>query len=328
MDEVPSRAGREQRRRSLRWPAAAAVFIVAVLAFAAIANIRADLPLETLKHRYAQPPSKFIQLGGLSVHYRDEGSGPPLVLIHGTGASLHTWQGWTARLRRDVRVIRMDLPGFGLTGPEPSGDYSSAQYVRFLEGLAARLGLERFHLAGNSLGGLIAWRYAVAHPGQVGRLILVDAAGYPQQHPPLLVFRLAQIPLLSSLLAHMDPRPLVARSLRGSYGDASKVTPDLIDLYSDLALRQGNRQAFSARVSTREPDRTGELGRIAAPTLIMWGRLDSLLPVGDAERFGRDIRRSRVVIYEGVGHLPMEEVAGRSADDARAFLLEDRMTRR
>jgi len=316
------------RVKTLRWPAAAAVFIVAVLALAAIANIRTDIPLETLKQRYAQPPSKFMQLGRLSVHYRDEGSGPPLVLLHGTGASLHTWQGWSDVLRRQLRVIRVDLPGFGLTGPEPSGDYSSAQYVRFLDGVADKLGLGSFHLAGSSLGGLIAWRYAAAHPERVGRLILVDAGGYPQNHPPLLVFRLARVPVLSSLLAQMNPRPLVARSLREVYADPTRVTPELIDLYTDLALRAGNREAFSARASLREADHTGELGRISAPTLIMWGRLDTLIPASDAERFARDIRRSKVVIYEGVGHLPMEEAAARSVDDARSFLLEDRLTGR
>jgi pimeloyl-ACP methyl ester carboxylesterase len=183
-------------------------------------------------------------------------------------------------------------------------------------------------LAGSSLGGLIAWRYATAHPERVERLILVDAAGYPRNRPPLLVFRLAQVPVLSSLLAQMNPRPLVARSLREVYADASKVTPELIDLYTDLALRQGNREAFSARASLREADHTGELGRISAPTLIMWGRLDALIPASDAERFARDIRRSKVVIYEGVGHLPMEEAAARSVDDARSFLLQDPLTGR
>ena len=316
------------RVKTLWWPAAAAVFVVAALALAAIANIRTDIPLETLKQRYAQPPSKFMQLGRLSVHYRDEGSGPPLVMLHGTGASLHTWQGWSDALRRQLRVIRLDLPGFGLTGPEPSGDYSSAQYVRFLDRVADKLGLGSFYLAGNSLGGFIAWRYAAAHPERVGRLILVDAGGYPQNRRPLLVFRLAQVPVISSLLAQMNPRPLVARSLREVYADPSKVTPELIDLYTDLALRAGNREAFSARASTREADHTGELSRVSAPTLIMWGRLDTLIPASDAERFARDIRRSKVVIYEGVGHLPMEEAAARSVDDARSFLLQDPLTGR
>ena len=328
MNGVLSTAGRANRGQTLRWPAAAAVFIVAALGLAAIANIRTDIPLETLKQRYAQPPSKFLQLDGLSVHYRDEGSGLPLVLLHGTGASLHTWEGWSAVLRRRLRVIRVDLPGFGLTGPDPSGDYSSARYVRFLDDVADKLGLQSFDLAGNSLGGLIAWRYAAAHPERVGRLILIDAAGYPQTHPSLLVYRLAQIPVLSSLFAQMNPRPLVSLSLHEVYANPSKVTPELVDLYTDMALRPGNREAFSARASTREADHTGELSRISAPTLIMWGRLDSRLPASDAERFARDIRRSKVVIYDGVGHLPMEEAAARSVDDARSFLLEDRLTGR
>lgn len=328
MDEDPPQAEPATRRRSFRWAAAVALFIAAGLALAVVVNLKPDIPLETLKHRYGQPPSKFLQIGGLSVHYRDKGQGKPLVLIHGTGASLHTWQGWSGLLRSNFRVIRMDLPGFGLTGPEPTGDYSSEAYVRFIERFAAKLGLETFDLGGNSLGGFIAWRYAVAHPERVRRLILLDASGYPGRKPPLILFRLAQTPVISSLIARMDPRPLVARSLRDAYADQTKVTPDLVDLYADLALRPGNRDAFCARVSTSEPDHTAELRQIVAPTLIMWGRLDALVPVGDAERFARDIRQSRVVIYEGVGHVPMEEIPGRSAADAEAFLLEDRLTGR
>jgi len=319
-----SEAGRAARGWLLRWPATVGLFIFALVALGAVANLKSDIPLETLKQRYGQPPSKFIELDGLAVHYRDEGAGPPLVLIHGTGASLHTWQKWSGLLRRDFRVIRMDLPGFGLTGPEPSGDYTSGAYVRFLESLVEKLGLQRFDLAGNSLGGFIAWRYASAHPERVHKLILVDAAGYPLRHPLPLVFRLARIPLLSSLLANMDPRPLVVRTLREAYADPSKVTPELMDRYTDLSLRAGNRRAFSDRASTSEPDHAGEIRNIAAPSLIMWGSLDSFLPVADAERFARDLPHSRVIVYEGVGHVPMEEIGSQSAADAKAFLLEDR----
>jgi len=323
-----SEAGRATRGWLLWWPATVGVFIVALLALGAVANLKSDIPLETLKQRYGQSPSKFIEVDGLAVHYRDEGAGRPLILIHGTGASLHTWQKWSALLRRDFRVIRMDLPGFGLTGPEPSGDYTSSAYVRFLENLIEKLGLERFDLAGNSLGGFIAWRYASAHPERVHKLILLDAAGYPLRHPLPLVFRLARIPVLSSLLANMDPRPLVARTLREAYADPSMVTREMIDLYTDLSLRAGNRKAFADRVSTSEPDHSSELRNVAVPTLIMWGRLDSFLPVADAELFARDLRQSRLIVYEGVGHVPMEEVASRSAADAKAFLLEDRVTGR
>lgn len=306
-----------------RWSIGLVLLLLAALVFVAFVNLKSDIPVETLRLRYGQPPSRFTNVGRLSVHYRDEGAGPALVLLHGTGASLHTWEGWTSILRPDLRVIRMDLPGFGLTGPEPSDDYTSTAYVRFLEDFVTKLGIERFDLAGNSLGGFVAWRYAVVHPERVRKLILVDAAGYPSKHPPVLVFRLARISWLASLLERVDPRALVARTLRDAYADKSKVTPELVDLYRDLVLRTGNRRAFSARVSTSESDHSFELRSITAPTLIMWGALDALIPVSDAKRFENDIPKSQLVIYEGVGHAPMEEISARSAADVREFLSAD-----
>lgn len=316
-----------QPKSARRWSLIVAGVFAGLVA-AAAATIKGDLPLEELRARYAPAPSKFIELGGMSVHYRDEGSGPPLVLLHGTGASLHTWEGWVSALRRDFRMVRMDLPGFGLTGPNPSGDYTSAAYVEFLESFAARLGLDRFDLGGNSLGGFLAWRYAFEHPERVRKLILVDAAGYPQSRPPVLVFRLARIPVLSSLLAHVDPRRFAEKTLRQAYADPARATPQLVQQYADLALRPGNRQAFVARVSAPERDRSAQIRGLRLPTLVLWGRQDELLAVDNADRFGRDIPGSRVIIYDGVGHVPMEEIAERSAADARAFLLQSESVRR
>ena len=316
-----------QPKSARRWSLIVAGVFAGLVA-AAAATIKGDLPLEELRARYAPAPSKFVDLAGMSVHYRDEGSGPPFLLLHGTGASLHTWEGWVSALRRDFRIVRMDLPGFGLTGPNPSGDYTSAAYVEFLESFAARLGLDRFDLGGNSLGGFLAWRYAFEHPERVRKLILVDAAGYPQLRPPVLVFRLARIPVLSSLLAHVDPRRFAEKTLRQTYADPARATPQLVQQYADLALRPGNRQAFVARVSAPEHDRSAQIRGLRVPTLVLWGRQDELLAVDNADRFGRDIPGSRVIVYDGVGHVPMEEIAERSAADAREFLLQSESVRR
>jgi pimeloyl-ACP methyl ester carboxylesterase len=309
------------------WPVWIGVFFAAVLGLA-LAAFHRDLPLETLKARYAGPPSKFTQLGEMVVHYRDEGTGPALVLLHGTGASLHTWDEWASELRNDFRVIRMDLPGFGLTGPEPNEDYSAGAYVRFIDSFVSQRGLSRFDLAGNSLGGFLAWRYAVAHPGRVRKLILVDAAGYPQARPPPLVFRLARIPVLSSVSTRFDPHWFVEKTLRQSYGDPSHLSKELVNRYAELALRPGNRQAFVARVSTREPDSSGEIRLVRAPTLILWGALDVLIDPRDAARFHTEIQGSRLIVYPGVGHVPMEEIGHRTAVDVKTFLLHQESMRR
>jgi pimeloyl-ACP methyl ester carboxylesterase len=278
-----------------------------------------DIPVEELLPLYGGGASKFLDVDGLQVHDRDEGQGPVLVLLHGTAASLQTWDGWVAALAGQHRIIRMDLPGFGLTGPSATGDYAIPAYVAFLEDFRKRLGLSRFALAGNSLGGQIAWGYAVAHPHEVTELILVDPAGYPIEKPAL-AFRLARLPVLSTLLAHADPRPMVRKTLRLAYGDPSKVTPELIRRYTQLSLRAGNRLAFVQRARVSQVDRSADIPKVSVPTLILWGREDRLIPVTDAARFQAAISGSKVILYDSVGHVPMEEIPERSAADVEAFL--------
>jgi pimeloyl-ACP methyl ester carboxylesterase len=281
---------------------------------------KSDLPLETVKAHWGGPPSRFVDIDGMSVHYRDEGAGPPLLLLHGTGSSLYTWDAWAAALSSTHRVVRLDLPAFALTGPRPDGDYRLDTYVDFLDRFASRLGLGKFALAGNSLGGAIAWRFAAAHPSEVTALILVDPGGYPRQTKRLLVFRLGGLPGVGRLLEHLDPRILVERTSRQVYGDPTRVTPESIERSYELTLRPGNREAFGEETSVPYQDRTALLRTLNVPTLVMWGDKDALIPVSDAQKFGADIPGAQVRIYEGLGHVPMEEDGPRTATDARAFL--------
>jgi pimeloyl-ACP methyl ester carboxylesterase len=307
--------------KPMRWSPGLLVLLLAAAACAVVASrvFTRDIRVEALLPLYATGVSKFIDVGGMRVHYRDEGQGPVVVLLHGTASSLHTWDDWTEALAPRHRVIRMDLPGFGLTGPSPAGDYTTSAYVSFLESFREALGLTRFALAGNSLGGQVAWSYAVAHPDRVTDLILVDPAGFPIQHP-VLAFRLARIPLLSSLLVHLEPLPMVKRTLREAYGDPSKVTPELVRRYRRLALREGNRSAFVARARVAQQDTSADIPKVRARTLILWGQEDRLIPVSDAARFAAAIPGAKLILYPGVGHVPMEEIGKRSAADAEAFL--------
>ncbi|WP_457654208.1 alpha/beta fold hydrolase [Rhodocaloribacter sp.] len=292
---------------------------LAALALGA-AFIRPDIPVDELKPKYAPPPSQFMKLDGMEVHYRDEGEGPALVLLHGTGASLHTWDGWAEALSDSFRVVRLDLPGFGLTGPNPEHDYHIATYVDFLEHFAGRLGLERFSLAGNSLGGHIAWRYALAHPQRVEKLILIDPAGAPDEAPDPFVFKLARMPVTSRLLTVVTPRSLMEKSLREVYADDAKVTPALVDRYYELSLREGNRAAFVARSRTTEPNRFDQIAYVRAPILILWGEQDGWIPVTTARRFTERLPHAVLLTYPDAGHVPMEEIPARTAADARRFL--------
>ena len=294
------------------------ILAIGVLALVALAGAGValtwapDRPVEALKARWAPWPSRFIEVEGMSVHLRDEGprtDGTPLVLLHGTSASLHTWEGWVDALKGERRVIRIDLPGFGLTGPAPDGDYHLARYSRFVGALLDDLGLKQVVLAGNSFGGQVAWKFAADAPDRVARLVLVDAAGYPYRPESVpLAFRMARIPVLEPLMTHTLPRSMVESSVRNVYGDPDRVTPELVDRYHGLALREGNRGALVQRFrQSPGGEFTEQISRIKAPTLILWGGLDRLIPLENGQRFAREITGSQLVVFDALGHVPHEE---------------------
>lgn len=303
--------------------------LVLVLVLAGIAASWApDRTPSELGAKWAAPPSQFIELQGMRVHLRDEGPRDdprPIVLLHGTSASLHTWEGWARALRTERRVIRVDLPGFALTGPHPKDDYSMPAYVDFMRALAERLALKRFVIVGNSLGGQVAWSAAAAMPDRVAQLILVDASGYPPELLPTrqdipLGFKLASMPWLQPLIRNTLPRRVVEASVRNVYGDPAKVTPALVDVYYDMTLREGNRRALSRRLAQGYTADTGQLAKLAMPTLILWGGKDRLTPPDFARWFARDIAGSRLVVFDDLGHVPHEEDPHRTAQEVKRFL--------
>jgi len=243
------------------------------------------------------------------------------VLLHGTSASLHTWDGWVKGLGPTHRVIRFDLPAFGLTGPQPQNDYSIAAYVRVVQGVVDKLGVQKFVVAGNSLGGQIAWATALAMPQRVSKLVLVDSAGYPLQSTSVPIgFRIARTPGLRVVMEHVLPRGVVDSSVRNVYGDPSKVTKELVDRYYELTLRAGNRQALAYRMDQRMSGDEARIKTLNVPTLILWGAKDHLIPVDTARRFAADIKGSRLVVFDALGHVPHEEDATQTVQAFKAFL--------
>ncbi len=289
------------------------------------ANWAPDKPVAELAARWAPPPSVFVEIAGMQVHLRDQGprdDKSPIVLIHGTSSSLHAFEGWAAVLAQKRRVVTFDLPGFGLTGPSPDGDYSLAATVRFVVAVLDRLGIARCVLGGNSLGGAVAWSAALIAPERVEKLILVDAGGYPAHSISVPIgFRLARIPALSRLLTNILPRSLIVQGLRDVYGDPARVTPELVERYYELTLREGNRRALVERFSQSRPAGLGRrIPEIKIPTLVMWGGRDRLIPPDDAERFHRDIAGSTLVIFDDLGHAPEEEDPARTVAAVERFL--------
>ncbi len=280
-----------------------------------------DIPLETLKKKYCNEQSKFIDVNGQQIHYRDEGSGYPLVLVHGTSSSLHTWDAWVNELKKDFRVIRMDIPAFGITGETKERNYTIENYVTFIDDFTHTLGVDTFYLAGNSLGGEITWNYAYTHPEKVKKMILIDAAGYQRTNGKPLAFIIAETPVLNKVMTKITPKRIIQKSMLGIYYDDNKVTDELVNHYFEILLRPGNRHAFADRVRVIKYEAEEKVNKIKTPTLIQWGTYDTwILPI-DAEKFKKDIVESEVKYY-AAGHVPMEELPVETAKDARDFLLK------
>ncbi len=291
--------------------AAAGIVVLAILVLVG-ATWASDKTVAELKPKWAPPPSTFLAVNGMQVHLRDEGpreDAEPIVLLHGTSSSLHTWDGWTTELRKTRRVVRMDLPGFGLTGPDPKQNYSIAAYVRFVQAVLDSLHVKRAVVMGNSLGGQIAWNLAIEDSARVAKLVLVDAAGFPLNSTSVPIgFRLARSPVFGPLMRFILPRSVVESSVKNVFGDPSRVTPELVDRYYDLTLREGNRAAVVARFKQSNARSAVErLGELRMPTLIMWGQKDHLIDPATAELFKQSIRGSTIVMYTGLGHIPHEE---------------------
>lgn len=297
------------------------VFVVALSCF----YWKNDIPLETLKSKYTTAASAFVDVMQMQVHYRDEGNkndSLPLVLIHGTGASLHTWEESVKLLTDSFRVITLDLPAYGLTGPNPKRIYSQEFYVQFIDEFLKRILVNKCIIGGNSLGGAIAWNYTYEHPSKVEKLILIDAAGYPMiSESKPIAFTLAQIPVLKHMLNYITPRFLAKKSVMNVYDDPTKVTEKVVDRYFDLFLREGNRQAFVDRMNfSTYPDHLTRIRSIKTPTLIIWGENDKLIPIENAQKFHADLPNDTLVVLEKTGHVPMEENPNRTVDAIRLFL--------
>ena len=273
-----------------------------------------------LEAAYMTPADRFVEIAGARVRVREEGpsSAPPLVLIHGFTFSLETWDAWADILKADYRVIRYDLLGHGLTGPDPLERYSPVERAEFLGDVLDALGLDSAAIAGSSLGGLAAWRFAASDPDRVDALILVSPGAYPQNG---VTEEPADVPEAMKAYLLQAPEAGVAASARLIYGDVTKLTPERLTLLRAMIRREGNGAAMIKSIEEFTlPDPDPDLRKITAPTLILWGEKDALIPVTDGQRLQQAISDARLITYPGVGHTAQEEAPAGTAADALEFL--------
>jgi pimeloyl-ACP methyl ester carboxylesterase len=271
--------------------------------------------------RYVKPDDQFIDVLGARLRVRISGpaDAPVVILLHGFGSSLETWEPWAGVLDRQYRVIRFDLPGFGLTGPDPSGDYTDQRTVLILAGLMDRLGIRRADLIGNSLGGKIAWNFAVAYPERVNRLVLISPDGFAS--PGFEYGVKPKLPFIMRLLPYSLPRFMLRMNLVIAYADPNKLTDATLTRYQDMMLAPGDRQAILARTEQVFLEPPGpKLAKISAPTLILWGEEDRMIPFSNAADYLRDIPHANLVALPGLGHVPFEEDPAASLPPVMAFL--------
>lgn len=318
----------------MKWVFRGVLAIIALLVIGFLIFRTPDTDAAEMRAKYGAAPSQFVEIGdGVTVHLRDEGpkDAPAIILLHGSNADLHTWEPWADALKGQYRVIRFDQVGHGLTGPDPAHDYSRTNYVADVLEVADTLGLGTFILGGNSMGGKHALAFAAAHPERVRGLVLVDASGGPMpkltpqeekdEESGNIGFKIAQTPGINLLVEQITPRSLIAQSLEQSVSVTSIVTEPMIDRYWELLRYPGNRRATLKRFGfPYEPLTEAEIAAVTAPTLILWGEEDRLIPVEAGRWLAKTLPSNRLVIYPKVGHLPQEEAVEATLGDLLPWL--------
>ena len=275
-----------------------------------------------LERHYLNAPSDMIDVAGTRLHVRDSGptTAPAVIFLHGFGASLHTWEPWANALAKDLRVIRIDLPGSGLSLPDATGGYTDKRSLQIINALMDKLGLTRASLVGNSIGGRIAWTFAGTYPARVDKLVLVSPDGYAS--PGFEYGKTPEVPMMVKLMGVALPKPLLTMSLKPAYAKPETLTDELATRYHDLMLAPGSRGALLARMAqTVLVDPVPILTKITAPTLLVWGEQDGMIAFANSNDYLKAIAGSKLVSFKGVGHLPHEEAPDASIGPVRDFLL-------
>jgi len=304
-------------RKFIKWLA----IIVGIILLALITSYAPDTDKKKMIDKYGGEEAKFVQMaGGANIHYRDQGSksAPALVMIHGMSSHLQTWEPLIAEMGDSYRILSLDLPGFGLTGPNPTGEYGPNAYIEAVLAVMDDTNIDKATIVGNSMGGWTAWRMGLSHPNRTNGLVLLDPWGAPGKgkEKSNLAFKLMQSPIGKALMPHFTPRSIVKQSVLQSVERDEIVTPEMVDRYYELTRFPGNRKAsLDAMERSNDLSAWSEISTLEMPVLIIWGREDRLIDVSRSEQFVEELNTEQLIIYDDVGHLPMEEVPSDVARD-------------
>jgi len=307
-------------KKIIGWAAAILLGVVLLLA----TGYRSEIPVSELEKSYWTKESDYVTVGDAKLHVRRMGQGPMLLLIHGSFASLHTWEIVQKELAHDFTTISVDLPAHGLTGPIPSARYSTDDFAQLMFGLIDQMKIDTFSIAGNSMGGQVAWKMALHKPSRIRKLILIDAAGIQQTiagttSKPLL-FTLLQYQSVRKVMSRITPRFVFRLNMQQVYANPDAFTDEVLDRYYLLMRREGNRDATMLRLQQVNADLQDSIQFIQTPTLVLWGAQDRWIPLAAGEQFHRLLPNDSMIVLPDAGHVPMEEVPEKTVTILRQFL--------
>jgi len=286
-----------------------ALALISLILLAALYLWTPDKSKAELEKIYGSPRNAYVSALGVNLHYQDTGPSKnaiPIVFLHGFGASLQTWETWAQALSEDYRVISVDLPGFGLTGEDPSGIYTDQRSVEVLEAFLKELNIPKVVLVGNSMGGKFAWQFAARYPNQVAKLVLISPDGYGS--PGIEYGKKPDVPAIADLYRYFFSKAFLAMNLEPAYANPKTLSDALVNRYYDLMLAPGVRGAILARMQqTVLQDPVPSLASIQVPTLLIWGEKDAFIPISNSNDYLKVMPNAKRVSLPNIGHLPQEE---------------------